>query len=397
MTRRGKNILKKFAEHFGSTDGIKFSRAPGRVNLIGEHTDYNEGFVLPIAIDRDMIAGFRPNGSKMVNLYAVEMNEGASFSLVDPKTDPAQPWMSYAVGVARVLTEHGHELNGIDAVLQSTVPVGSGLSSSAAFLVSIAMAYCNAAGISIERKALARMCQQAEIRYAGANVGIMDQYTALFGERDACIFLDCRSIEHETVPFTTDVVKVVVADTTIRHEIAAGEYNKRRATCEKGVELLKQHLPAIKSLRDVTPEDITDLASSLPEVVRKRVRHVVTENMRVQLAVEALKHHNFIQFGVYMEASHESLSRDYEVSCRELDVMVEIALGLKGTYGSRMTGGGFGGCTVSLVPAENADEFCKQLAAQYEERTSLKPNVYVCATAPSAEIIPDCGAAFPGC
>jgi len=387
MNPRYERIRNAFAARYGSADGILFSRAPGRVNLIGEHTDYNEGYVLPMAIDRDMVAAFRPNGTRMVNLYTVDLDDAASFSLADPKAAPEHPWMSYALGVARVLQDHGHSLKGIDVVLQSTVPVGSGLSSSAAYLVAMALAYCRVVGIGMERREMARLCREAEVRYVGVNVGIMDQYTSLHGEEGGCIFLDCRTVQHEVVPLATEVVKVVVCDTTVRHQLGASEYNKRRAECEEGVKLLKEHLPGISALRDVTPEEFLPLANILPPVVRKRVRHVVTEDERVRLAVTALKRHNFVQFGIYMDASHESLKNDYEVSCRELDILVEIAHDIKGTYGSRMTGGGFGGCTVSLVPVERTDDFCREIARSYERQTGMKPGVYVCQSAPHACVL----------
>ena len=387
MNERYGAILQTFAEKYGSADGVRFARAPGRVNLIGEHTDYNEGFVLPMAIDRDMVAAFRPNDTNMVNLHTIDLESSASYSLVDPKVSAEQPWMGYAVGMSRVLMDHDHKLAGIDVVLQSTVPVGSGLSSSAAYLVAMALAHCDTAGLAFERFELAKLCREAEVRYVGVNVGIMDQFTSLHGEAGSCLFLDCRSLQHQAIPLVTDVVKVIVCDTTVRHQLGASEYNKRRAECEEGVKLIKEHLPHVTSLRDVAPEDVADLQGIFPPVVLKRVRHVVTENQRVEVAVQALMRHNFVQFGVCMEASHDSLRDDYEVSCRELDVMVEIASGLKGTYGARMTGGGFGGCTVNLVPAEHSESFCKAIASGYEERTGLKPGVYVCSSAPGAQVM----------
>jgi galactokinase len=221
----------------------------------------------------------------------------------------------------------------------------------------------------------------------GVNVGIMDQFTALHGQEGKCLFLDCRDLAFEGVPLITDVVKVIVCDTTVRHQLAGSEYNKRRAECEEGVAVIRQQMPNVKSLRDVAVESLPDFASEMPPVVFKRVKHVVTENLRVEVAVQALKQHNFIQFGICMDASHESLKDDYEVSCPELDTMVEIAWEQKGIYGARMTGGGFGGCTVNLVPEERCKAFCKQIAARYEERTGLKPGVYVCSSAPSAQVL----------
>ncbi|GAG04648.1 unnamed protein product, partial [marine sediment metagenome] len=266
------------------------------------------------------------------------------------------------------LQDAGFRLTGIDMVIHSTVPIGGGLSSSAALEVSSALAFTSAAGVEVERKQLALICQAAEHNYAGMMCGVMDQYIALFGEHGVAVRLDCRSLEHEAVPLSAGTAKFIVCDTGVRHELASSEYNKRRAECQEGVRVAGRVLDSapIKALRDVTTADLPDLEPELEPVVFRRVRHVVTENARVLEAVTAMWARNHLALGALMDASHDSLRNDYEVSCSELDTLVEIAWGQGGVYGSRMTGGGFGGCTISLVGADKVDTFCENVAHGYE-------------------------------
>ena len=389
MIDRENAMLLKFKELYGTDDGVGLARAPGRVNIIGEHTDYNEGFVLPIAIARDTLVAFKPNGTRDVNVYSMEQDKPESFSLEQPGDASAPAWMAYVAGVAGELQAAGYDPVGIDMVIHSTVPIGGGLSSSAALEVSTALAYSSAAGFEVERKELALICQAAEHHYAGMLCGVMDQYVALFGERGLAIRLDCRSLEHEAVPLSAATAKFIVCDTGVRHELASSEYNKRRAECEQGVAVASRILRdrEVKALRDVTPSDLPHLVDDLDQVVVKRVRHVVTENARVLSAVQAMRSQNHVELGVLMDASHDSLRDDYEVSCVELDTLVEIAWQQGGVYGSRMTGGGFGGCTISLVAADKVDAFCKNVGAAYEEKTGITPSIYVCAPEDGAGVI----------
>jgi galactokinase len=389
MLDRERAMLLAFEERYGAGEGVGLTRAPGRVNIIGEHTDYNEGYVLPMAIGRDTMVAFRPNGTSQVNAWAMNLGQSASFSL-DGEGLPAEPaWMLYVGGVARALQGAGVALTGLDMVIHSTVPIGGGLSSSAALEVSSALAMLSAARKDMEPKQLVRLCQQAEHDAVGMKCGMMDQYVSIFGQAGSAVMLDCRYGSHEWIPCATEAAKFVVCDTGVRHELASSEYNTRREECEAGVVEARRLLSgeAIQALRDLVPGELSALAPELDPVVMKRVKHVVTENARVLEAATAMRQQNYMALGVLMDASHESLRDDYQVSCPELDTMVELAWKQRGVYGARMTGGGFGGCTISLVDAEHVDAFCRNMATGYEAATGNAAHVYVCAPERGAELL----------
>lgn len=379
-------MLTAWRERFGRPEGLSWCRAPGRVNLIGEHTDYNGGYVLPIAIDRDIVVAFRPNGTRMVNLHALNLGDSASFSLADPKASPEHPWMTYPLGIARILQEKGIEVPGLDAVFHGTVPTGGGLSSSAALTVAFALAYTHAAGRQVERHELALLCQQTEHRFCGVRCGIMDQFVSLHAERGKAVFLDCRDLRHELVPCDFPQARFIVCDTRVKHELASSEYNKRRAQCEEAARVLAEFIPGVQALRDVNVYQFKAYQHRVPSPMRERARHVITENQRVLAARQAMIEGNLLQLGILMDASHDSLDEDYEVTSPELNLLVSLARECKGVYGARMTGGGFGGCTVSLVAAEKAAEFCQTVARGYRERTNLEPHVYVVQPEQGAEV-----------
>jgi galactokinase len=389
MIDRENAMLLTFAELYGDADGVGLARAPGRVNIIGEHTDYNEGLVMPIAIGRDTLAAFRPNGSREVRVFTLGRDESATFSL-DEDAFPRQPnWVPYVAGMARVLRDEGAELVGVDMVLHTTLPVGGGLSSSAALLVSTGLAFLSAADAELPRRLLALLGQKAENLHVGMKCGIMDQYVALFAETGHAVEIDCRSVQHQLVPCDVSMGRFIVCDTGVRHELASSEYNRRREQCERGASVAAEVLTgeSVSALRDLTPEDLSALTDELDETTFRRVRHVVTENARVIEAANAMRQRNPISLGVLMDASHDSLRDDYEVSCAELDAMVDIAREQTGLFGARMTGGGFGGCTVSLVDIEHVDAFCTNVAAAYQEKTGIAPQVYVCSPQQGAELI----------
>ena len=384
-TRRNA-ILDAWENRFGQREGLLWSRAPGRVNLIGEHTDYNNGYVLPIAIDRDIVVAFRPNGSRLVNLHSVNKSADATFSLVDPKADPTHPWMVYPLGVARILGEKGVAVPGLDMVFDGTVPIGGGLSSSAALCVAFCLAYCHAAGAQLPKSEMALLCQQTEHRFCGVKCGIMDQFVSLHAERGKAVYIDCRDLRHELVPCAFEDARFVVCDTRVRHELASSEYNKRRAQCEEAAQILAEFIPGVESLRDVNVHQFKSYQERVPEPMRKRARHVITENQRVLAARTAMLRDRPLELGILMDASHDSLDEDYEVTSPELNLLVRLARDCKGVYGSRMTGGGFGGCTVTLINAAKVGDFCETVRTGYRAQSNIEPHIYVVQPEQGAEI-----------
>jgi galactokinase len=378
------DIRQRFEEIFGCQPATVV-RAPGRVNLIGEHTDYNDGYVLPVAIDRSILMAAAPRPDRQVVLHALDFEQRTEFSLDDIQHDAQYPWSDYQRGVAFFLQERSFELAGMSAVISGDIPVGSGLSSSAAVEVAAAYAWQVLSGFPLSRVELALLCQQAENEFVGMKCGIMDQFISALGRRDHALLIDCRTLEHEAVKLGSGEgslrpsATIVVCDTMKRRGLVDSEYNARRRECEEGVRRLQKHLPGIKALRDVSPAQFERYQGDLPGVVRRRCRHVVYENERVLQSVRALKRGDLATFGRLMNESHVSLRDDYQVSCRELNVMVEAAWQVEGVYGSRLTGAGFGGCTVSLVAREAVERFGAHVAAEYQAATGVEPQIYVCA------------------
>ena len=369
-------LLRAFAERYARA-AVRCFRAPGRVNLIGEHTDYNGGFVLPMAIDRATLVAAAPREDRLVCVHSLNRDEEFTFDLDNPGEPRRGLWLDYVEGVAQALESRGVCLRGADLMLVSDVPEGAGLSSSAALEVSTGLALVNISGASVSPVTLALAGQQAEHTYVGTMCGIMDQLVAANAHEGCALLIDCRTLEASPVSLDTTRVCVAIADTNVKHELSASEYNVRRAECEEGVRLLRRFLPGIEQLRDVSVEEFERHASELPEVVRRRCRHVVTEDARTLAAADALRGGDFREAGRLMRLSHESLRDDYEVSCPELDVLAETAWGIEGVLGSRMTGGGFGGSTVSLVWRECLSEFRSALEAPYEARFGRLPTFLV--------------------
>ena len=385
------HITDVFHETFGGA-AAHLVRAPGRVNLLGEHVDYNDGFVLPAAIDRATYIAFSPTGTNLSTLAAVDFNQRASFSpqTIPSKTQadgsPLPEWAHYPAGVMWSLNEDQLETNGINAVYASDVPRGSGLSSSASVEMAFILAWQTISDWTLPPMQRALLGQKAENQYVGVNCGIMDQFASACGVENKLLLLDCRSLDWKTIPLPEDVA-IVIADTTVRRKLTSGEYNKRRAACEEAVRLLKQELPHIQSLRDVSVEEFNRLADKLPEEVSKRARHVVEEIERSNQAEVLLKAGNIQHFGELMNQCHASLRDFYEVSSPELNAMASIAQSLDGCYGARLTGAGFGGCTANLVAREKADEFARTLAVRYEAETGLHPEIYITRASNGAELL----------
>jgi len=358
-------------------------RAPGRVNLIGEHTDYNDGFVMPAAIGFYAYTAVAPRDDRELHLYSVNFNESRDLHLDELSGGPTGHWSDYLGGVAAVLQSEGHRLRGANLVVNSEVPIGSGLSSSAALEVATAIALLGVAEIEIPGKQIATMCQHAENEFTGARCGIMDQFIACFGRSGHALLIDCRSLEHKLLPLSDDV-KIVVCNTKVKHNLAGGEYNQRRAGCEAAVQYLRRSLSEIRALRDVTIADLEEFGRGMPGETYRLAHHVVSENARVEAAATALKAGKLERFGELMYESHRSLRDDYKVSCKELDVIVELASATEGVVGARITGGGFGGCTVNLVKEQAVDNFVGTVSAGYRDATGIEPEIYVCQAADGA-------------
>jgi galactokinase len=368
-------LRRAFEERYGRP--ARLFRAPGRVNLIGEHTDYNGGFVLPMAIDRETVVAAAPRADRTVRVCSLNRGEEMAFDLDQPGEPRRGLWLDYVEGVARALESRGMHLGGADMLLFSDVPAGAGLSSSAALEVSAGLALASVSGQTVEPLELALAGQQAEHTYVGTLSGIMDQFVAALGREGHALLIDCRALSAEAIPLDTKEVVVAIADTHVQRELSASEYNRRRAECEEGVRLLSERLPSVRELRDVSVEEFKRFASCLPEKVRRRCRHVVGENTRTLAAAAALRRGDLEEVGRLMRRSHESLRDDYEVSCAELDLLAETAWGVRGVLGSRMTGGGFGGSTVSLVQRDRLAEFERSLAEAYQKRKGFAPTIYV--------------------
>jgi galactokinase len=351
--------------------------APGRVNLIGEHTDYNDGFVLPMAINRRTFVAAAQRDDRHVCVRSLDIEADATFELDEKSSAPQEHWLAYVEGVARVLEQRGATLTGAEIAISSEIPMGAGLSSSAALEISAGTAFIALSRERLDPVQLALAAQTAEQVYAGTKCGIMDHLTATLGQKAQALLIDCRSLNITPIDLNLPGIAIVVCNTNVKHELASSAYNERRAECERGVEILHEKMPDIRALRDVSMADLNRYAQLLPEPVRRRCRHIVTENERTLRAADALRGGDVEQLGKLMKLSHQSLRDDYEVSCPELDTMVEIAMQQEGVAGARMTGGGFGGCTVNLVHRDVLKGFQECVVRDYHQATGLVPAIYI--------------------
>ncbi|MFB3895740.1 MAG: galactokinase [bacterium] len=370
-------LLTEFNNQFGDIGSHVLIRSPGRVNLIGEHTDYNAGFVLPIAIEPTIYILAQPRKDKNVALYSMNYQERAAFALNTISRSPGNTWLNYPKGVVSRLVNSGLIEYGFNAVIYGDIPVGAGLSSSAALEMAIAYTAQQLYGFELSDLEMIKLCQQAENEFVGVQCGIMDQFIIRLGKENAALLIDCRSLTYEHVPMPGDNYSMVICDSGVKRGLLDSEYNSRRQQCLDGTKLLQQYLPKIQSLRDVSWSAFQQYQEKLPELIAKRCRHVISENQRVLDAVAALKEKKLQQFGLLMNQSHESLKHDFEVSCRELDILVELAQNTVGCLGSRMTGAGFGGCTVSLVDTSTLENFVSYLDIAYIKIIGLKPEFYI--------------------
>ena len=347
------------------------------MNLIGEHTDYNDGFVFPAAINLSTWVAIAPRDDRQIQARTTNLNEGIGFDLDAPTPIQARHWSSYVLGVAQVLEHGGYKLRGANLLIHGEVPIAAGVSSSASLESSVGWALLKNSEIEIERRKLAQLCQRAENEYTGTRCGIMDQLASCCCVRGRALLLDCRSLSYRTLPLP-EGVRLVICNTMVRRELSSSAYNTRRSECEEGVRIISGKFPGVRALRDVTLDQLESCRKALSEVVYRRCRHVVTEDDRVLEAAAALEQKRFGELRRAMAESHRSLRDDYEVSCRELDLLVDLAGHAEGLYGARMTGAGFGGCTINLVHSDSVDAFRKWIETEYEKCTGLTPDIYVC-------------------
>ncbi|NOX61757.1 MAG: galactokinase [Chloroflexi bacterium] len=378
---------RAFAHRYGrEPDAVV--RAPGRVNLIGEHTDYNDGFVLPMSIDRGVCIALRYRADGLVRVHSLDFDETAQFSLHD--FERGQGWIEYIKGVVWALQSVGCKLTGWEGALAGNVPVGSGLSSSAALELAAARAFALVSDAAWAPMEAARLCQRAENEWVGVQCGIMDQLVSALGREKHALLIDCRTLDIDPIPMP-DSVRIVVLDSAAPRTLAGSAYNERRSQCESAMRKLQAAYPHIQALRDVSPAMLVAEAKRLDEVERKRARHVINENVRVLSAARALREGDMTRLGELMVESHESLRTDYEVSSPALDALVELALQTPGVLGARLTGAGFGGCVIALARTSYAEDAAQSIIAQYRQRTGLPGSAFVTRAAPGAEVVSGAG------
>ena len=367
-------IKKIFIEKFNNEPLLV--RSPGRINIIGEHTDYNQGFVLPGAIDKAIYIAISKRNDDIVSLYAADFKEEYNCSIAD--INPSKKsWPNYILGIVDQLKKNNKNITGFNAVVDGNIPLGAGLSSSAAVECATVFALNELFELQLDKMQMVKMAQSAEHDFAGVNVGIMDMFASMFGKKNHVIKLDCRSLDYEYIPFELKNIKIVLLNSNVKHSLASTEYNTRRKECEQGVAWMHAKYPEVKSLRDATIEMLDEIVLIKDELVYKRCRFIIEEKQRLLDACEDLKRNDVIALGKKMFATHEGLSKDYEVSCKECDFLVDAVKQNKNVYGARMMGGGFGGCTINLVKNDAVDKLIEDISQRYEKEMHLPLTAYV--------------------
>jgi len=382
-------LWKIFNEKFTDTGLVKgaFS-APGRVNLIGEHTDYNEGFVLPMAIEKKIIMLGQLRNDRLVQVFDLSYKAEVKFSLDNLFPSKKDTWANYLMGVMGEIQKAGYPLQGTNLIFISNIPKGAGLSSSAALEVVTALTMAKLNLLEIKPVEIAHLCRRAENNFVGVACGIMDQYVSCLGQKNYALFIDCRSNDYELIPFKNHNYQVVIYNSKIQRGLVNSEYNRRKEECKIAAEFFKYKLNReIRALRDITIDEYKKYQAQLPEVTARRARHVISENYRVQAGVKALRMGNYSAFGQLMIESHRSLKNDYQVSCAKLDLLVDLALKQEVVLGARMTGAGFGGCTVNLIEKSHIDAFKKNIKNEYKKITGIIPDIYVTPPADGAKVL----------
>jgi galactokinase len=368
-------IQEKFEQLYGAGDTLTV-RSPGRVNLIGEHTDYNNGFVLPAAIDKAIYMVIRPRQDQEVKLFSFDLDQ-AFVSSVEELVPSGLHWPDYILGVVQQLKLLGHPVHGFDLVFGGDIPLGAGMSSSAALECATAFALNEVFSLGLDQLTMVKLSQKAENLFVGLQCGIMDMFASMFGRKDHVIRLDCQSLDYSYFPFNTDGIRIVLLDTHVKHSLASSEYNTRRQQCEAGVALVRRHHPGVKSLRDVDAGMLSDFVKPVDELIYRRCSYVVEENARLLAATEDLERGDIAAFGRRLYGSHEGLSKKYEVSCPELDFLVEQVRDREGVIGARMMGGGFGGCTINLIREEAIDGLVEWLTPVYRQEMGKELKAYI--------------------
>jgi galactokinase len=368
---RSEELALLFSQRYGKQCRLFY--APGRVNLIGEHTDYNEGLVLPFALDHGTTVAAAPRSDRRIRVHSLNRSESAEFDLDAPAESHRGMWLDYVEGMARSLEADVLTLRGADLMIHSDVPLGGGLSSSAALEISVGLALCGVSDDHAGSMVLVKTAHKAETEFVGTQSGIMDPYVAMFGQENSCLLIDCRSLECRSIPMVLGDLAIIISDTGVKHALSSSEYNFRREECRQALAIIRAHVHTVESLRDLDPERFATLQGYLPVPLRNRCRHVITENVRTLRAVRALEQRDFGSLGRLMTESHLSLRFDYEVSSPELDILVEAAQKQRGVLGSRMTGGGFGGCTITLLEESAVDAFSESLSRVYHQNFGRIP------------------------
>jgi len=382
-------LWKIFKEKFTDTGLAKgaFS-APGRVNLIGEHTDYNEGFVLPMAIGKEIIMLGQLRNDRLVQVFDLGYKAEVKFSLDSLSPYKKDTWANYLMGVMDEIQKAGYLLQGANLIFISNIPKGAGLSSSAALEVVTALTMAKLNLLEIKPVEMAHLCRRAENNFVGVSCGIMDQYVSCLGQKNYALFIDCRSNDYDLIPFKDRNYQIVICNSKIQRGLVFSEYNRRREECKRANDFFTHRFGhKVQALRDVTIEEFKQYQEHLPETIARRARHVILENYRVQASKKAIEAGDYITFGQLMIESHQSLKVDYEVSCEELDLLVDLALKQEGVLGARMTGAGFGGCTVNLLKRENVNIFKKTIQKEYKKITGIDPDIYVTIPADGAKVL----------
>ena len=374
---------KKYKELFNQVPMLV--RSPGRINIIGEHTDYNEGFVLPAAIDKAIYVAVGQRTDNEIHLYSVDFKEAYKVAISD--LQPTETWATYILGVADQLIKRGYKIGGFNLVIDGDVPLGAGLSSSAAVECATVFALKELFALGIDRMEMVKIAQKAEHEYAGVMCGIMDQFASMFGKKDHVIKLDCRSLEYEYMPLKLDGYKLVLFNSNVKHSLASTEYNTRRQQCEQGVAWVKEHHPHVNSLRDVSIQMLQQYVLPKDELVFTRCKFVVEEIQRLLTACEDLKKGDIVSLGKKMFATHEGLSKEYEVSCEELDYLVNAVKHNPAVLGARVMGGGFGGCTINIIREDAVEGIVEKLAISYKAAMGLHLSSYSVQTDDGTSIV----------